>query len=154
MSIETVSKLGMGSAELDNSPIRSEWILDGKPIARSKLISASDDCTTSSYIWECTAGRFNWHYDAEETIYILEGSVVIKDQIGVTHRLSVGDTIFLPCGAVVEWEIDNYVRKVAFIRAPLPKSVIRAKRILNFLKHPLSSSAAKSATQSAMFQGG
>ena len=154
MSIETVSKLGIGSAELDNSPIRSEWILDGKPIARSKLISASDDCTTSSYIWECTAGRFNWHYDAEETIYVLEGSVVIKDQVGMTHRLSAGDTIFLPCGAVVEWQVGEYVRKVAFIRAPLPKSVIHAKRILSFLKNPLRSGATKTGTQSAMFQGG
>ena len=154
MSIETVSKLGMGSAELDNSPIRSEWILDGKPIARSKLISASDDCTTSSYIWECTAGRFNWHYDAEETIYVLEGSVVIKDQVGMTHRLSAGDTIFLPCGAVVEWHIDEYVRKVAFIRSPLPKTVLHAKRILSFFKHPLRFGAPKSRTQSAMFQGG
>jgi uncharacterized cupin superfamily protein len=154
MSIETVSKLGMGSAELDNSPIRPEWIIDGKPIARSKLISASDDCTTSSYIWECTAGRFNWHYDAEETIYVLEGSCVIKDQIGMTHRLSAGDTIFLPVGAVTEWHVDNYIRKVAFIRSPLPKSVIRAKRILTFLKHPLKTGAAKSGAQSAMFQGG
>jgi uncharacterized cupin superfamily protein len=153
MIVETVSKLGMGKAVLDNAPIRPEWVLQGKPIARSKLVSASADRASSSFIWECSAGRFNWHYEAEETIYFLEGNVVIKDNNGVTHRLGAGDTIFFPRGAVAEWQIDTFVRKVAFIRSPLPKSVLFAKRLMNFLKHPFSGGA-KSGEPAAMLQGG
>jgi uncharacterized protein len=149
MPVETVSKLGMGKATLDNAPIRPEWVLQGKPIARSKLVSHSADGTSSSYIWECTAGRFNWHYEAEETIFFLEGNVVIKDNNGVTHRVGAGDTIVFPRGAVAEWQIDNYIRKVAFFRSPVPKSVLFAKRLVNFIKHPFSGGA-KSAAPSLM----
>jgi uncharacterized protein len=151
MSVETSSKSGIGKATLDNTPIRPEWILAGRPIARSKLIQISEDCASSSFLWECTAGRFNWHYDAEETIYFLEGNVVIKDNNGVTHRLGAGDSLFFPRGAVAEWQVDKYVRKVAFIRSPLPKSVRLAKRILRFLKSPLS--GGKSAEQAPMLGG-
>jgi len=143
----------MGKATLDNTPIRPEWILQGKPIARSKLISSSSDCASSSFIWDCTAGRFNWHYEAEETVYFLEGNVVIKDNNGITHRLGAGDTIFFPRGAVAEWHVENYIRKVAFIRSPLPNSVLLAKRVLYFLKHPLSGGA-KSGAQTAMLHSG
>jgi uncharacterized cupin superfamily protein len=126
----------MGTAILDSTPIRPEWILSGRPIARSKLIHGSDDRASSSFIWECTAGRFNWYYEAEETIYFLEGNVVIKDNNGVTHQLGAGDTIFFPRGAVAEWQVDQYIRKVAVIRSPLPKSVLLAKRFLRLLKRP------------------
>jgi uncharacterized cupin superfamily protein len=153
MSIEIVSKLGMGNATLDNCPINPDWILEGRPIARSKLIAWSSDCAASSYIWDCTAGRFNWHYESEETIYFLEGSVIIKDNNGVIHRLSAGDTISFPCGVAAEWQVDNYVRKVAFIRSPLPRSVQFGKRALTFLKRPLGGGA-KPAVQPALFQRG
>jgi uncharacterized cupin superfamily protein len=143
----------MGKAVLDNTPIRPEWVLQGKPIARSKLISQSADGTSSSYIWECTAGRFNWHYEAEETIYFLEGNVVIKDNNGVTHRVGAGDTIVFPRGAVAEWQIDDYVRKVAVFRSPMPNSVVFAKRLISFLKHPFRS-ASKSAAPAEMALGG
>jgi len=139
----------MGNAMLDSCPIHPDWILEGKPMARSKLIAWSRDLASSSYIWDCTAGRFNWYYEAEETIYFLEGSVVIHDNNGVIHRLGAGDTISFPCGAVAEWQVDSYVRKVAFIRSPLPKAVLIGKRALNFLKRPLGGGG-KPAAQPAM----
>jgi EutQ-like cupin domain len=33
-----------------------------------------------SRIENCTAGRFDWFYDVDETVYVLEGSVTIKNQ--------------------------------------------------------------------------
>ena len=154
MSVEsTVSKLGMGNAALDNAPIRPEWVIEGKPSARSKLISGSADGASFSFIWECTAGRFNWHYEAEETIYFLEGSVVIKDNHGVTHRVGAGDTIFFPRGVIAEWHVEKYVRKVAFIRSPVPKPVVLVKKVLAFLRRPLTGSGGKAASRPAI-QGG
>ena len=40
---------------------------------------------------DCTAGLFNWHYDIDETVYVLEGSVGASTTIGVEHRLGPGD---------------------------------------------------------------
>jgi uncharacterized cupin superfamily protein len=30
-------------------------------------------------VWECSEGKFNWYYDLEETLLILEGSVVLEN---------------------------------------------------------------------------
>lgn len=76
--------------DLTPSPIRPDWVLEGSPIARNKLVSVSADGTASSFIWDCTAGRFNWFYDADETIYVIEGDVIVKELGGVTRRLRAG----------------------------------------------------------------
>jgi len=40
------------------------------------------DGTASS----CAAGRFNWIYNVDETIYVIEGGVIIKDVGGAPRR--------------------------------------------------------------------
>jgi uncharacterized protein len=134
MSVENPIKIGIGPVTLVPSPIRPDWILEGNPVASNKLLSASADGTATSYIWDCTAGRFNWIYEVDETIYVIEGGVVIIDMEGTAHRLGAGDTIFFPAGTHAEWKVENYIRKVAFIRTPLPRSLMILKRGYRFLK--------------------
>ena len=88
----------------------------------------------SSYIWDCTAGRFNWFYEAEETIYVIAGGVVVRDDAGAARRLSAGDTYFFRAGARAEWHVEDYIRKFALIRTPLPRPLVLAKRGYRFLK--------------------
>jgi hypothetical protein len=88
-------------------------------------------------MWDCTAGRFNWYYDVDETLYVIEGSVTIKDDAGLTHRVSAGDTVFFPAGSHAEWHVENYIRKIAFCRAPLPAPLVFWKRGIRFLKRRL-----------------
>src|SRR5579862_1692321 len=97
------SGIDVGAVHLSPSPIRPKWVLEGNPIARNKLISASADGAASSYIWDCTAGRFNWFYEVEETIYVIEGGVILRDEKGVARRLRAGDTYFFAAGARAEW---------------------------------------------------
>lgn len=33
-------------------------------------------------VWDCTPGKFMWHYDQDETVHILEGRVVLDEGIG------------------------------------------------------------------------
>jgi hypothetical protein len=134
MSVQSVVKLAAAEANLGPSPIHPKWVLEGNPIARSKLLSVSADGTASSYIWDCTAGRFNWYYEADETVYVIEGGVIIKDAGGSPRRLTAGDTIFFPAGARAEWHVEDYIRKFALIRTPLPKPVILAKKSYHLLK--------------------
>lgn len=66
------------TVNLTPSPIEPSWIIEGQPEATSCLLSCSADGLASTIVWHCTAGRFNWYYDFDETILILEGAVVIE----------------------------------------------------------------------------
>ena len=135
MSAHSSGELQGAQINLSPSPICPSWILEGNPIARNKLVSVSADGAAKSYIWDCTAGRFNWFYGADETIYVIEGGVVVKDTAsGVTRRLGAGDTFLFPTGARTEWYVETYIRKFAIIRAPLPRPLVFAKRGYHFLK--------------------
>jgi uncharacterized cupin superfamily protein len=123
-----------GDIQFSPSPINPAWILEGAPVARNALLSYSPDGTASTLFWDCTAGRFNWIYSEDETICFLEGGVTIKEPSGVTHRLGAGDTIYFPAGTRAEWTIEQYVRKVAFCRRPLPAPVHFANRVIRKLK--------------------
>jgi hypothetical protein len=50
----------------------------------------------------------------------LEGSVSLKITGGEQRVVVAGDTVFFPAGASAEWTVDNYIRKLAFCRTPLP----------------------------------
>jgi uncharacterized cupin superfamily protein len=150
---EGVIKLAAGSVSLNPSPIYSNWILEGSPIARHKVLSSSADGTASTLIWDCTAGRFNWFYDVDETIFVLEGGVVLRDVAGTARRLSAGDSVFFPAGARAEWTVETYIRKLAFCRAPLPGPVVFAKRGVRFLKRMISSRNGSANASPVMFQG-
>lgn len=132
--IEHVTKPRVGPIGLGPAPIVPTWVLEGNPVARNKMLSMSADGTASTFLWDCTAGRFNWFYDFDETVYVIEGGVVLRDIAGGTRRLSAGDTIFFPAGARAEWHVENYIRKIAFCRTPLPRSLVLAKKGFRFLK--------------------
>jgi uncharacterized cupin superfamily protein len=151
MSVENAIKFGIGKVDLGPSPICRDWILEGNPVARNALLSSSADGSASSYIWDCTAGRFNWFYGVDETIYVIEGGVILKDMSGTARRLSAGDTIFFPAGTHAEWHVETYIRKFAFIRVPLPKSFLYAKRGYRFFKK-LMGADGRGSPAPAMFQ--
>jgi uncharacterized cupin superfamily protein len=137
-----------GNCSLESAPINSAWILEGTPVARNRTLSTSKDGTGVALIWECTAGRFNWFYDVDETVYIIEGSVLLKAN-GTQRLVSAGETVHFPVGCQVEWTIDKYIRKVAFCAAPLPKPIRFLRRAFNALKRLSGRGSAPSAT--AMF---
>ena len=151
MSMESVIKLAVGQLALNPSPIHPEWVIEGNPIARNKVLSSSGDGTASTLIWDCTAGRFNWFYDVDETIYVIEGGVVIRDAGGAARRLSAGDTIFFPAGVRAEWHVEDYIRKIAFCRVPLPRPIVFARRGYRFLKRLVGTRGGANAAP-AMFQ--
>ena len=79
--------------ELRSAPIEPSWIIEGHPMARNALLSRSEDGTASTIVWECTEGKFNWYYDFDETIRILEGSVVLENDTMPPTRYGEGDVI-------------------------------------------------------------
>lgn len=105
---------------LTSAPIERSWIRAGNPTARNAVLSKSADGTASTLVWDCSAGTFEWHYEIDETIYFLEGEAVIGDRHGPARTFRAGDVLFLPRGAVCDWHVPTYVRKVAFCRRTQP----------------------------------
>ena len=119
---------------LEPSPIEPSWVIEGNPEARSCLLSTSVCNTARTLIWSCTEGKFNWYYDFDETIVILEGSIVLESEGMPPKRYGVGDVIFFRNGAHAKWHVENYVRKVAFCRLNNPFPLGFAIRVANKLK--------------------
>ncbi|MCP3459881.1 MULTISPECIES: cupin domain-containing protein [unclassified Bradyrhizobium] len=125
---------GHCNVDLKPSPIEPSWIIEGNPQARSHLLSTSACGTATTLIWSCTEGKFNWYYDLDETIMILEGSMVIESDGMPPKRYGVGDVVFFREGAHAKWHIEKYVKKVAFLRQTNPAGLGYAIRAINKLK--------------------
>lgn len=119
--------------EMTPCPVNPAWVIEGAPVARNFVLSRSLDGSASTLLWDCTTGVFNWHYDIDETVYVLEGSVVVRDDNGVEHRLGPGDHALFRAGSHAVWRVDDYVRKVAFCRNPVPQPVMLAVRAVKKL---------------------
>ena len=125
---------GHDKMDLDPSPIEPSWIIEGKPEARSRVLSASGCNTAKTVLWSCTEGKFNWYYDLDETIVILEGSIVLESDGTPPKRYGAGDVIYFRAGAHAKWHVEGFVKKIAFLRLNNPFPIGIAIRAINKLK--------------------
>ena len=125
---------GHCNVELQPSPIEPSWIIEGNPEARSCQLSSSACGTAKTLIWSCTEGKFNWYYDVDETIMILEGSIVLESEGMSQRRYGVGDVIFFRRGAQAKWHVEGYVKKIAFLHVATPLGFGFAIRAVNKMK--------------------
>jgi uncharacterized protein len=130
----TLIETGNVAVTLTPRPIEPSWIIEGKPEARSFVLSNSADGLASTIIWECSEGRFNWYYDLDETVLILEGSIVLESDTMPPTRYGPGDTIFFKNGAHARWHVEGRVRKLAFCRQTQPVWIGFGVRVLLKLK--------------------
>lgn len=127
-------EIGSCNVDLEQRPIEPAWIIEGNPVSRSHILSTSADGTASTIIWSCTEGRFNWYYDFDETIMILEGSIVLESDGVPPKRYGVGDVIFFRDGAHAKWHVEGHVKKIAFCRKTNPALIGFMIRVVNKLK--------------------
>ncbi len=124
--------------ELAADPICPDWVIDGQPRARSRRLAESADGTSSVMAWSCSAGRFNWQYDVDETVHIISGEVFVTDHKGQTRRLGSGDMAFFPAGSRSTWYVPVEVRKLAVCRHSMPRLFGTLLRVWNKVAHRLS----------------
>lgn len=129
--------------EMKAAPIEESWIISGKPEARMAEHSSSADRAAMTALWDCTAGSFRWYFAWDETVMILEGEVRVTDANGAVRILKAGDIAYFAGDTWATWQIDNYVRKIAFLRRPLPLPValaLKAKtKLAGLIRRPLRS---------------
>lgn len=62
-------------------------------------------------IWEKEVSKFDWHYDDQETCYLLKGKVTVTAKDGKSVNFGAGDLVVFPKGLACVWEISEPVRK-------------------------------------------
>ena len=122
------------AVNLTPRPIEPSWIIEGQPDARWCVLSQSADGLASTMVWECSAGKFNWYYDFDETVLILEGSIVLESDTMPSKRYAAGDVIFFKDGAHAKWHVEGHVKKLAFCRKTQPVWLGFALRVVGKLK--------------------
>ena len=127
-------EIGKTDVELTPRPIMSSWITEGNPQATSCMLSSSADGLACTIIWHCTAGKFHWYYDFDETILILEGGIVLESDGMEPTRYGPGDVIFFRDGAHARWHVETYVKKLAFCRETQPFWLGYALRVFGKLR--------------------
>ena len=124
------------------APIPASWVLGGKPQARNRVLSRSQDRTSVTIVWECTAGSFDWFYDGEETLHVIEGGARLTTESGV-QVIGPGSVVVCEAGSHARWEIDSYIRKLAIFRQPVPTPLSVFMRSYNRLRSRLSGQMAQ-----------
>jgi hypothetical protein len=127
--------------ELMPAPIPRDWVIEGRPQARSKRLATSADGTATVMAWSCSAGRFHWHYTVDEAIHIISGEVHVTNENGESRRLGPGDMVFFPAGSSSVWHVPNEVRKFAVCRHSMPRPCGLALRAWNKLIRTLTGTA-------------
>ncbi len=133
----SVLKVARGDGELRDQPINPDWVLEGTPRARISEWAESPDGTTSHWTWDCSAGRFRWYFEVDESIVVVAGSVALQVDGEPPVVLEVGDAAYFPAGLWVTWQVDDYVRKQAVVRVPVPRSMRYAVNGLGRRTHRL-----------------
>jgi uncharacterized cupin superfamily protein len=62
-------------------------------------------------IWTKEISQFPWHYDSDETCYILAGEVIVTPDGGQPVQLGEGDLVIFPAGMSCNWQIQSNIRK-------------------------------------------
>jgi uncharacterized protein len=105
---------------LGSAPINPDWILVGDPQAHGVVLSETPDQAVLTVMWRCTPGKFNWHYDYDESVYFLSGEATIRDlESGIRHHVSSGASMMFTRGSVAEWTITKTVTKIATVHPPM-----------------------------------
>jgi uncharacterized protein len=115
-------------------PIDPSWIIEGNPVAQCCVLSKSADGLATTMVWECSKGKFNWYYDFDETIMILEGEIVLESDTMRPTRYGPGDVVFFRDGAHARWHVEDRVRKIAFCRTTQPYVLGFALRAFNKIR--------------------
>jgi uncharacterized protein len=108
--------VALSADTIDNlppAPIDPSWILEGHPVANARQWDLPYSRTLNATIWECTSGRFDWHYGGDEIIHIVAGEAELTFEDGSVRRVRPGDMVYFPGAQTARWYVPTYVRKIA-----------------------------------------
>ena len=119
MDFPLFSLKSLNDSQMNPLPIEPAWILEGSPSARLASLARCPDGTTWLDLWDCTAGKFHWHYHLDEIAHIVDGEATITDADGIVSRIAAGDVVTFRHASRALWHVPHYIRKVAVMHRPL-----------------------------------
>jgi uncharacterized cupin superfamily protein len=95
-------------------------ILEGVPDARAVFTAESADRGACAGFWSCDVGRYEFVFDYDEFIYLIEGEVTVIEAPPSTQSyvLRAGDTAHFPQGITTIWQVTRRMTKYFVARAP------------------------------------
>lgn len=127
-------------------------VLSGKPESRSRVLVRSHDLVSHILVWECTAGRFNWHYEQDESVVVVSGEAFMTNENGEESRFATGDVGFFPAGTSCTWYVPSAFRKIAVVREPMWRPLGFAVKAWNKLLRIIGLPRTGSATPASEFK--
>jgi uncharacterized cupin superfamily protein len=98
--------------------VSPDWIKSGTPVFKICEYGASPDKRSASGTWSCEGpATFEWHYDADDSIMVLEGRAEI-DYLGQHFVLEAGDSATFYAGTQALWNVQKYVHKTYMLHQP------------------------------------
>lgn len=97
--------------EINFDPVSPDRVVEGAPLARSKLFytSSSDEFFTG--IYECTAGAWRISYTEDEFCTMIEGTVRLIADNGETQEFTAPQSFLIPAGYSGIWHALTPLRK-------------------------------------------
>lgn len=104
-------------SEIPSIKLPPHEILEGNPDARGLFTAESGDGNCTAGFWGCDVGRYEFVFDYDEFVYLIEGEVTVT-QGDQTWKLEPGDTAHFPQGVTTIWTITKKMTKYFVARAP------------------------------------
>ena len=94
------------------------WVRAGQPNFRTAEIVRSPDGRSITGVWACDGpSTFEWRFDLDETVYVLEGRVEVT-YLGRQFTLEPGQTAVFKAGTRAVWHVPAHLRKVFKLHHP------------------------------------
>ncbi len=94
------------------------WVSSGKPVFKTTETSRSADGKTVSGLWSCEGPTtFEWRYDVDETIHVLEGEAEVE-YLGHKVTLRSGDVYTFHTGTRAKWQVKGFIKKSWAVHTP------------------------------------
>ena len=94
-------------------------ILEGTPQAGGQFTAESADHQAVAGFWSCAVGRYQFHFNYDEFVYVIHGEVTVTE-LGSTHAITLaeGDTAHFPQGVTTIWQVTRPFTKYFVAREP------------------------------------
>jgi uncharacterized cupin superfamily protein len=98
---------------------KPEALLSGNPVQHTKAFFKDAGGRLTVGVWDTTAyHRKPIPFPRHELMCLLEGEVTITGPGGKAQKFKAGDSFFIPHGAVTDFKVDGYLKKIFVIYQP------------------------------------
>jgi uncharacterized cupin superfamily protein len=114
-----IAKTRIDATTWEPYPMPRELFVEGDARAQVHWLRVSGPGEPPYYagLWTAQPSVFNYTFELNETLHVLEGHVVVRQEGGPTLDLRAGDVATFPRGAVTRWEVREPFKKV-FVDTP------------------------------------